>query len=36
MIVAYLEKQIRKIIPAMLDTFLTPLLTLTIGVLSLY
>lgn len=32
MIVAYLEKQIRKIIPAMLDTFLTPFLTLIIGV----
>lgn len=32
MIVAYLEKQIRKIIPSMLDTFLTPLLTLIISV----
>ena len=31
-IVAYLEKNIRKIVPVMLDTFFTPLLTLIIGV----
>ena len=31
-IVAYLEKQIRKIMPDMLDTFFTPLLTLIISV----
>lgn len=32
MITAFLEKQIRKIIPSMLDTFFTPLLTLIIGI----
>ena len=32
MIVAHLERRIRKIIPAILDTFLTPLLTLIIGI----
>ena len=31
-IVAYLEKKVRKIVPVMLDTFFTPLLTLIIGV----
>ena len=31
-VVAYLEKNIRKIVPVMLDTFFTPLLTLIIGV----
>ena len=31
-IVAYLEKKIRKTVPVMLDTFFTPLLTLIIGV----
>ena len=31
-IVAYLEKQVRKIVPVILDTFLTPLLTLIISV----
>ena len=32
MIVAFLEKQIRKIIPTIFDTFFTPLLTLIIGI----
>ena len=31
-IVAYLEKKVRKLVPVILDTFLTPLLTLIIGV----